>query len=454
MLSSYQEGRRARPNAGASLLGNGHLSPLGRHPQAGAVQYAHRPGPTSRSGPAPASARQIAAHNARQSQTKRAVDQLYVECQRAIQDSNARIARQAASLSLTRLEAHRPERHGNGQNVEIAIPGTFTTVDALRYREGNLWIYTTALGNSFQDHVYYVYNPETKVILEFKPAGASREAQFKNIAAHTGRVGGYIEKTYLATALGAVGLAAAVEVGGYYLITEEAMPFLSRVAVRGLKVGRPLAQAAFDRARDGFFVRAGTDLGTQLGAGFIMNKGSVWERAKLAAYGVNITSVFIAGVVNTEGLNLGKLAKWLVPAGSAAVSNGFSGSFENIEKHKSYFHLVDLSNGQEAAKYAFNIILGTLLDKGRDGLVEKGAKKAAARIAHASGKTEGVALRYVKITKMTLYPNLGLATGFESGKKRLEQRWESHNEEVKKEEAARLAKANGRKTTTPHTSRH
>lgn len=456
MLSSYQEGHRARPNAGASLAGNGHISPHSRHPKAGAIQYAHRPGPTARPGPAPVSARQAAANHARQAQAKRFVDQMQAECRRAIQQSNDHVMRQAASISLSQLEAGRRQGPGGAQNTEITIPGTFRTADVLRYRQGNLWIFSTTFGNGWQDHVYYVFNPDTGAMLEFGPESAlkghrtaSRKSQIQATAAYTGRVGGYLEKTYAVVAVGAVGAAAAAEVGGYYWVTEEAAPFVSRMAVRGWQVGKPLARAAFNRARQGFAMRAVTDLGTQLGAGFLTNEGSIGERSEKALYGVNITSVFVAGITNTSGLQMSTLAKWLVPASAAAVSNGLSGSGENRDKYGSYFHLVDLSNGQEAAKYAFNIVLGTLLDRGRDGLVDKGAEKVASIIARTSGRPEEVALRYVQMSKMALCPSLGLATSFESGKKRLEQWWDAHNEAVKKEEDARLARTNSGKIATP-----
>lgn len=461
MNPGFQEGRRPRANAVASLANTGHASPLGRRPGVGLAAHGQQPGPATRPGPRPMSARQAAAVNAQQAQAKRFIDQIRAECQRAIQQSNAQVMRQAASISLSQLEAGRRQGPHGAQNTEITIPGTFRTADVLRYRQGNLWIYSTTFGNGWQDHVYYVFNPDTGALLEFGPESAlkghrtaSRKSQIQATAAYTGRVGGYLEKTYAVVAVGAVGAAAAAEVGGYYWVTEEAAPFVSRMAVRGWQVGKPLAQAAFNKARQGFAVRALTDLGTQLGAGFAMNDGTASERGEKALAGVNITSVFAAGVINTSGLQMSTLAKWLVPASTAAVTNGLSGSVENIDKYGSYFHLVNLANGQEAAKYAFNIILGTLLDRGRDGLVEKGAEKVAARIAHTSGRAEAVALRYVQLSKMALAPNLGLATSFESGKKRLEQWWDSHNDEVKKEGNAHLAKVNGVKPAKPPTPHH
>jgi hypothetical protein len=131
----------------------------------------------------------------------------------------------------------------------------------------------------------YVFSPDTGALLEFGPESAlpghrpaSRQSQLQATAAYTGRVGGYLEKTYAVVAVGAVGAvgaAAALEVGGYYWVTEQAAPFVSRLAMRAWQVGKPLARAALDQARQGFLVRAGTDLGTQLGAGFAMNTGSI-----------------------------------------------------------------------------------------------------------------------------------------------------------------------------------
>ncbi len=421
MLSSYQEGRRARPNAVASLTGNGHLSPHSRHLKAGAVQYAHRPGPTSRPGPAPASARQIAAQHASQSQTKRYVDQMQDECQRAVQESNAYTIRQAASISLSQLEAHRPERHGDGQHVEIAIPGTFRSADALRYRQGNLWIYATTFGDGWQDHVYYVYNPETKVILEFKPAGASRGAQLKNIAAYTGRVGGYIEKTYLVVAVGAVGLAAAAEVGGYYWATEEAIPFLSRVSMRAWQVAKPAISQYARKAAKGAFARVFIDGTTQLVSGSIAKDGDLLE----AFYGINYTSLFLSAAVNTQELKLG--AKLLVGTVSAALSNGLSASAENYNKDGNPFHLVKLNNRYQVLGYIGAVAWSVPFDLLKDIGGEKGAKllseQAIELAKHSSGRVLKAIVRTVSEKQVSLGLVVTLGTAFELPKKMLLEPW-------------------------------
>ena len=424
MIPSYQESRRARPNAVASLMGNVHLSPHGRHPNAGAVQYAHRPGPTSRPGPAPASARQIAAQHASQSQAKRYVDQMQDECQRAIQESNAHIARQAASLSLSRLEAHRPERHGDAQDVEITIPGTYTTVDALRYREGNLWIYATTLGNGWQDHRYFVFNPDTGVIVEFGQHLATRKSQIQATAAYTGRMGGYIEKTYLAVAVGAVG-AAAAEAGAYYWVTEEAAPFLSRVSMRAWQVAKPAIGKYASKAAEGALLRVGIDGTTQIVSGAIAGKGNLMQRAEQGLFGMNFTSLLLSAAVNTQELKLG--AKLLVGTASAAMSNGFNVSFKNYREDSNPFHFVKLNDRYQVLGYIGAVAWSVPFDLLKDIGAEKGAKllseQAIELAKHSSGRVLKTMVRTVSEKQVSLGLVVTLGTAFELPKKMLLEPW-------------------------------
>lgn len=435
MISSYQEGRRARPNAVASLTGNGHLSPHGRHPKAGAVQYAHRPGPTSRPGPAPASARQIAAQHASQSQAKRIVDQIQAECQRAIRQSNAEVIRQASSISLTTLEAHRPERHGDAQDVEIGVPGTFGGINALRSHDGNLWIYASALGNNFNDHAYYVYNPDTKVMLGFKPDGPSHEEQFRSIAAYTGRMGGYIEKTYLVVAVGAVGAAAAAEAGAYYWATEEAVPFLSRVSMRAWQVAKPAISQYARKAAKWALWRMGIDGTTQVVTGAIAGKGDLLDRAEQGLFGMNFISLLLSAGVSTEELKLG--AKLLVGTASAAISNGMSVRFENYSKDGNLLHFVKLNNRYQVLGYvgavAWSVPFDLLKDIGAEKWTKQLSKGALAAAKGGSGRVMNVLVRTVSKKQVSLGITLALGTVFELPKKIfLEPWWEHLGEEAEK----------------------
>jgi len=181
--------------------------------------------------------------------------------------------------------AGRPELRRDATPEVVQVPGTYRQMDVTRYAAGGLWVFATTLPDGWGDHVYFVFNPDTGALLEFRPEsalpghrGASHKAQVQAIAAYTGRMGGYLEKTYLAAALGGFGAAVALEAGGYYVLTEQVAPFVSRTTVRIWEVGKPFAKSALNRARDGFMLRAGTDLGIQLSSGFAMGNGSALER--------------------------------------------------------------------------------------------------------------------------------------------------------------------------------
>lgn len=295
-----------------------------------------------------------------------------------------------------------------------------------------------------------VFNPDTGALLEFGPESAlkghrtaSRKSQIQATAAYTGRVGGYLEKTYAVIAVGAVGAAAALEVGGYYWVTEEAAPFVSRMAVRGWQVGKPLAQAAGKQMAKGFWTRVGTDFGIQFTGGFVTGNGSVTQRGKEAFRGINGTSLLVSGLVNTDGLDLSKLAKWLMAGSTAVAGNLVTVSVENKKKYKgSAVHLMDFQDSQQVYGFAFNVVLGMLLDRGREGLVEKGTEKILEKTAHASGRAQKPATRWVSATWVSLGLNLNMGSAFESGKKTLEHLWEEHNDRVKEEEeeAQKLAR--------------
>jgi hypothetical protein len=396
----------------------------------GAVQHAHLPGAATRPGPRPVSARQAAAIGAQNARIQREVAQTLAECQREVAASNRQLQRRAQSLPFGQYD---PDRRPAGSAVyheAIQLPGTYREVDVTRYAAGSLWIYATSLHDGWGDRQYFVYNPQTGAILRFTPEAsiaadkrlyASRRARIQGTAAGTGVAGGYLEKGFLG--VGAVFLTGgmALELGAYAFVAEEVAPVATRVAVQAYRLVQPYAKTALMRAKDGFLVRAGTDLTIQLGGGFVMGKGSVGARASQAISGVNGTSLVLAGTINTAGIPLSRLAKWLVPASTAAVSNGFTVNGDNFDKYGSYGHLVDLTNGQEASKYAFNIILGTLLDRGREVLTESGTESLVRAATSISGQAQRAASRWMTETRVSLGLNLYMGVGFELNKKGLEQ---------------------------------
>jgi hypothetical protein len=461
MNPGFQEGRRPRANAVASLANTGHVSPLARRPSAGAVAHTHHPVSARRPGPRPMSARQTMALNAQNARIRREVEQTIAECRREVQRSNSQVQRRAASLPFSQIDFDKRARGRDAASEVAQVPGTYRQMDVTRYAAGGLWVYVTTLHDGWGDHEYFVFNPETGALLQFTPEAAidpkrrlyaSKRAQIQGTAAGTGVVGGYLEKGFLGTSALFLTGGLAAEAGAYAFVAEEVAPVVARIAVQGYRISQPVIKAALARARDGFMLRAGTDLSIQLGGGFAMGNGSALNRTKQAISGVNVTSVLLAGAINTNGMTLNRLAKWLIPATTAAVSNGFTVNGDNLDKYGSYAHLVNLADGQEAAKYAFNIILGTVLDRSREVLTEHGTEKLVGMAARASGRAQQAAVRWISASRVNLHLNLDLGISFESGKKSLEQWWDGHNDEVKKQEAARLKQANGAKPkpTTGH----
>jgi len=155
---------------------------------------------------------------------------------------------------------------------------------------------------------------------------------------------------------------------------------------------------------------------------------------------VNGTSVLLAGIVNTQNVPLSKLAKWLVAGGTATASNALTVSGENYNTYGTAGHMVDLSDGQEATKFAFNVILGTILDRGREVVTEHGTERLVTAASNATGRAQRAALRWVEAKKVNLGLSYSLGISFESSKKKLENLWDKHNEQVKKEEDAHLAR--------------
>ena len=450
MIRDFQEGRRPRANAVASLINTGHVSPLCRRPGVGFAAHANHPGPASRPGPQPMSARQVMAVNAQNSRAKREIEQSAAECQRAVQLSNSQAHRRAASLAFNRIDFDQRAAGRDATTEVVQEPGTYHQLDVTRYAAGGLWIFAITLHDGWGDHQYFVFNPETGALLHFVPEDAlrgsqhtyvSKRAQIQGVAAGTGVAGGYLEKGFLGTSALFLTGGAAAELGAYAFVTEDVAPVVSRLAVQAYRVAQPAVQAYARRAAKGALARMGVDAGIQFAAGFATGHGSALERGEQAAQGVNGTSLLVSGIVNTEGLDLSKLGKWLVAGSSAVASNLVTLSAENMKKYKGGpFHMVDFHDAQQVDGFAFNVVLGMLLDRGREGLVEKGTEKILEKAAHASGRAHQAATRWVSATRVSLGLSLNLGSGFESGKKKLEHLWEEHNDRIHEEEAEKLAR--------------
>ena len=311
--SSPSGGHRPRANAGASLTNTDLVSPLAH--RAGAETIAHAPP----AGPADHSRERAEhPHQARND----------AGCRRG-QAGRCAVQRPGAAAGgfgavgpprcrpPRRCPTRRPDA---AQPVDLTLPGTHQTADALHYRQGSLWIFATTLHDGWGDHLYFIYNPQTQALLKFRPEstladhrGVSHKAQVQAIAAYTDRVGGCLEKTYLAAASGGFSAAVALKMGGYYVLTEQVAPFVSRTAVSAYRIGGPLAEARGKQVAEGFWMRVATAFGIQFMAGFTAGNGSVTQRGQEAFRGINGTSLLVSGGVNIGGLNLITLGKWLVP---------------------------------------------------------------------------------------------------------------------------------------------
>lgn len=446
MNPGFQEGRRPRANAVASLAHTGHASPLGRRPGVGFAAHGQQPGPAARPGPRPLSARQVAAVNAQNARIKREIEQVAAECKREIQRSNSLLQQRAASVAFNKIDFDQRSTGRDAATEVVQLPGTYRQLDVTRYVAGGLWIYATTLHDGWGDHQYFVYNPDTGALLHFVPeAGitdptrrtyASKRARIQGIAAHTGMVGGYLEKGFLGTSALFLTGGIAAELGAYAFVTEEVAPVVSRIAVQAYRVAWPAVEAYAKKAAKGALMRMGVDAGFQFGTGYLAADAAQGNKGLQAWNGMNGVSVVAAGAIDTGGLK--NKAKFLVALGSAVGTNLFTVSGGNAVNYGSVGHIVDFSNRDQTVEFVRNVVLSTLFDQSKEHGSEWIAKRLAARAeamaSQASGKASQAVLRFVTEARVALPASIVIGGSMEVPKKK----WENNKaaEDAKKKKAS------------------
>jgi hypothetical protein len=149
----------------------------------------------------------------------------------------------------------------------------------------------------------------------------------------------------------------------------------------------------------------------------------------------------VAGIISTDGAQLSSAAKWLVAGGSAAAGNLVTISQDNKTKYGGYWHGVDFSDFNQVDGFAFSVVLGAILDRSKEKLAEALTEKVAHQVAQASGRALQVAGRYVSIKRVPLGNAFGIGVAFDSGKKWVETKWGAYNDNIAKEERAKMNRA-------------
>jgi hypothetical protein len=436
MNPGFQEGRRPRANAVASLASTGHATPLGRRPGVGLAPHAHQSA-AGRPGPRPMSAQQIASVNAAQSHLKRTVNQVvqFSKEEAWRMNSDAQLRRRMEALPYSTYNANKIDPHAKTDVLDAYD----NPVGQERYVVGQLWVFASTMNDAFGTRRYWVYNSRTGVLVSFEPehgiAAANRsymseKARFQNIAAGTGVVGGYLEKGFLGASAGMLTGGLIYEVGGAAAVA---------TVIRGYLI----------KASEGALIRGAIDLGGQYTVGMITGKGSLGERSRTSLGDVNVLSVVGAAAINVGGLKA--WAKLLVAVGSSATTNYYSAKGNNVREFGGFFHAVDLSDDKQRKAYVINLILGTVFDQAK----EYGAP-ALEKIMRNTPNMAGMLTamrhyRYVpakplsKLVDESMVLSLGFHIGgmLETGKKM----WEQHNEQLEK--AAAKAKADKAKHPVP-----
>lgn len=352
MNSGFQEGRRPRANAVASLAHTGHVSSLGRRPSVGFSAHSQQPGTASRPGPQPMSAQQVASINAAHNNTKRAVDQVIklTKAETWRLNSDTRLRRQMERLPYSTYDANKVN-----SSAKVNVVDEYDNpVGQDRYVIGHLWVFASTLNDAFGTRKYWVYNTKTQVLVSFEPelgiAAKNRtylpaNVQFKNIAAGTGVAGGYLEKGFLSVSAGMLTGGLVYEIGG--------------VAV----VGTAIRAYAVKTAK-GAGTRVLIDLTTQFGVGAITGKGTWGQRAQASFMDINWMSAIGAAAVNSEGLRW--YAKLLAAFSSSAATNAYTFKFNNQEKYHSMEHMVNIGDAKESKDFVINVILGTMFDQAKE----------------------------------------------------------------------------------------
>ena len=400
MLRNYQEGYHTRPNAHASLANTGRLHPGARRPQAGAIQYAHRPELTARPGPQPSTARQAVAVNQRNAKTQRAVHQL------------VRHAEDAVRLPTLPYSAYQPGAPGSNpwKETQDDFGQTWAATEVQ-----HIWVYSHQI-NDKGDQEFMVANPRTGTRVYFRPIGYY-SGQLNSIASATGEFGRVYANT-LGTIVVVASGGVALEAGGGALISEYAAPYLTKEVVTG------------------FGVRAGRDAGIQLFSSFATTKGSFMHRGGVALADLNYSSILVSGILNTEGLELKWPAQLLMASGTAAAGNLVTMKFSNISNHGSFVYGVNLLNRKERKEFLIGVGVSGLMDVSTEYathfLAPHAAKLARGIIANTSGRAVLTTLRAVQTTRFTLPVSFGIGTTVETGKKAIEHRIDAHNEAEEK----------------------
>jgi len=418
MLRNFQEGHHVRPNAHAALANTGRPHPGARRPLAGAVQQAHRPELTSRPGPQPLSARQAVGVNMRNAQSERAVHELL------------RHAKDEVRLPTLPFSAYEPGAPGRApwQKTEDGFGQPWFATEVQ-----HIWVYSHQI-NKKGDREFTVANPRTGLRVYFTPKGY-HDGQFNGVASATGEFGRVYANTLGVVVVVATG-GAALEAGAGGLIADYAAPYLTREVATG------------------FAVRAGRDAGIQLVSGFLTNKGSFLDRGGAAITNLNYSSILLAGVLNTEGLELKLPAKLLMATGTAAAGSLVTMSFANKKKYGAFVHGVDLHDSKERNDFLVGVGVSGLLDVGTEFgtglLAPQVAKIARGVIATSAGRAVPATLRAVRAARFALPLSFGIGTVAETGKKDWENRKEA--KEKAEEEARERSEAVPRKR--PATGHH
>jgi hypothetical protein len=350
-----------------------------------------------------------------------ALNQRNAQSQRAVRQLLRHVADEVRLPSLP-YAAYRPGTPGRAP-WQATKDGFGQTWYATQVQ--HIWVYAHQI-NSKGDQEFVVANPRTGTRVSFRPVGYY-DGQFNGVASATGEFGRVYANTLGTIVVVATG-GVALEAGGAALISEYAAPYLTQEVATG------------------FGVRAGRDFGIQLVSGFLTSEGSFWQRGKTSLSNVNGSSILLAGILNTEGLELKLPAKLLMAVGTATAGNLVTISYANRKKHNSFVYGVDLHDRKERNDFLIGVGISGLLDVGTEFgtgvLTPHAARLARGIIATSAGRAVPATLRAVRATRFTLPLSFGIGTVAETGKKA----WE-HGKEAR-EEAAELAKK--RSEAAPH----
>jgi len=243
------------------------------------------------------------------------------------------------------------------------------------------------------------------------------------------------------------------EAGGGLWLTEEAAPFVGRVAVRAYQVARPAVEAYARRAVKGMAARMFIDAGFQFGTTYVTADPSKGSKFKQAVGGINGTQVAAAGLVSV-GENARAGAGFLVALGTATTTNLVTVSRGNVNKYGGYWHVVDFHDSGQSVEYVRNVVIGTIADP----LKELGAGAFAKRLAggaeswasQATGRATRAVLKVITEKRVELPASVVLGGVVEVPKKLWERQQEDKEQREAKEraEAARRAATHSPKPTT------